>query len=146
MAFNNEVGYGTNLVLKVDDVIIGCAKSHTIDISNSPREIACKDDEGWAKSAYGKSSWTASADGLVNYAFSKDGTGDAQRYSLADMMALITNRTVVELVSEYNDGTGSLTQTGDAIVTSVSQTGADGDNITYSISFQGSGKLTTLTA
>lgn len=146
MAFENEVAYGTALILKVKGKIIGCATSHSIDITNSPREIACKDDGGWSGTAYGTSSWSLSADGLVNFAQDEGGAGELERFSLKNFQDLITNKEKVTIISEYVSGTDTYTQTGTAVLTSVSYSAANADNTSYSVSFQGDGAITTVVA
>lgn len=124
---------GTDLVLKMNNVIVGHAKSHTISIQGNVIDKSSKDDALWNTKHSGRLSWSANADGLVSY----DDTL-CNYSSLYDAMIL---RTPVTIISVNTAGTPVVTYTGSAIIASLELTSPDDDNATFSVSFEGTGAL-----
>lgn len=145
MAFRPEILNGTDFGIKVNGVLVACANSHSIEVTNSPREVACKDSGGWDNSEYGRFSWSASVDALVNLAADPNAAADDDKRNgyneLYDLMIGKTKVTIVAELDQDRAGTDVFTLTGTAIITSISKNAAHGDNVTFSVSFQGSGEL-----
>ena len=142
MAFDDKVINGSDIVLSVEDKIIACATSHSVELTNAVREISCKGSGDFTSAEYGRFSWTVSTDALLNL-----GSG-ATYVSYADLMALMIAKTVVSIKSEYDqdgDAANTMILTGDCIITSISQSAPDSDNASYSVSLQGRGALTITT-
>lgn len=138
MAFNDEVINGSDIILSVEGKEIACATSHTIELTNATREVACKGSGDFTSAEYGRFSWTVSTDALLNL-----GAG-ATFMSYADLMQLMLAKTVVSIESKYDqdgDDTNTMTVTGDCIITSISQASPDNDNASYSVSLTGRGPL-----
>ena len=140
MAFTDNVVNGSDILLSVEDKVIACATSHSIELTNAVREISCKGSGDFSSAEYGRFSWTVSTDALLNLGMS------ATTYvSYSDLMALMIDKTIVSIKSEYDqdgDAANTMTITGDCIITSISQTSPDSDNASYSVSLQGRGALT----
>ena len=136
MAFSNKILDGGDVVLKIDDETIACATSHSIELTNSVREISCKGSGDFTSAEYGRFSWTVSTDALLNL-----GQDDALYMNYIELMDLMLNKTIVHISSEYKEGTDSMVAEGDCTITSISQTNPDSDNASYSVSLQGRGEL-----
>ncbi|MBQ7854995.1 MAG: phage tail protein [Muribaculaceae bacterium] len=126
---------------------IACATSCKLDISASSLETSSKDSGKWTSKQASKLSWTASSDNLMVITEYK---------KLVDLMI---SRSEIEL--EFStvanaDSDNGLPQDGwesnndgykgKAIISSISLTASDGDNATYSVSFEGVGALQAITA
>jgi predicted secreted protein len=135
MAFSNKIIDGGDILMYVDGKLLGCATSHSIEISNSTREISCKGSGDWTDVEYGRHSWTGSVDALFNL---YEGDGKT-RYK--DLFSLMINKQTVTIASEYVEGDDTFALSGEAIITSVSKNAADADNASYSVSLQGKGML-----
>lgn len=141
MAFANSVINGTDVLLRVDSKLIACATSHSIELTNATREVACKDSGDFASAEYGRFSWTVSTDALLNL-----GKDSEQYVSYDDLMQLMLNKAKVEVLSIYDGRAAAgvdsgLVVYGEGIITSISQTNPDNDNASYSVSIQGRGEL-----
>jgi len=134
--FSDKVIDGGDIILKIEDEIIACATSHTIELTNAVREISCKGSGDFTSAEYGRFSWTVSTDALLNL-----GKADVDYISYIELMDLMLNKTVVSISSSYKEGADSVTVDGDCIITSISQTSPDSDNASYSVSLQGRGEL-----
>lgn len=135
MSFSNKVIDGGDIVLKVNGQILLCGTSHTLELTNAVREIACKGSGDFNTSEYGRFSWTVSADALFNL------DENSTQIKYPDLLALMLNKTVVSIESYYEEGSDTFIMAGQAIITSVSQSAPDSDNTTFSISLQGKGEL-----
>lgn len=79
---------GTNLLLKVDTVVIGHTTSCSISFSHDLPDATTKDSDGWSEFISGVRGATVSFDGLVDYS---DAT------NVIDLFDLIANRTKVDV-------------------------------------------------
>lgn len=136
MAFSNQVVNGTDILLSVQGNIIGCATTHSIEITNAVREVSCKGSGDWTSAEYGRFSWSVSVDALVNLYV------DASVQHYDDLVTLMLAKTVVTVSSVISEGLDTYTMSGDAIITSISKNASDNENATYSIQLQGRGALT----
>lgn len=137
MAFTNRVPDGGDILLSIGGEILMCATTHSIEISNSVREISCKGSGSWTSAEYGRNSWTMSADALFNLYTEAGKTG------YPALVAAMENKTLVTLLIEYDEASDTFTQTGEAIVASISRNDGDAENSSYSVTFTGRGALTT---
>lgn len=143
---------GSDLMLFVGGKSIACATSHSLSVSIDTTESStkCKDYKSGAWKTFKSTdmSWTVSTENL--YA-STGGEGK----SFDDLMALKgTEVTIVFAPSSESDNTvitGGWTPkantgyTGNAILTSLEVSAQDGENATFSASFQGTGELKAVT-
>lgn len=166
---SNDVLYGTDLVLLVDVSAtqdgtefqqIAHATSHSIDISRDSRSIASKSSGEWDNKAYGKISWSGSCDGLVIF--------DSAVFNYEQLADLQIERKLVKVISVNNDFitnmlplddtvadydplstvaannpfvAGTPYYEGDAIITSLGISAGEGDNATFTMSFEGGSAL-----
>lgn len=133
----------TGTVTKVEH-IIGCAKSHSLNVATEVRDVTSKETGGYKSSAKGRFNWTASVDGLVSY--------DTTNYGYGDLLGLMLAGTVVKIASiDYTGAVvgvpeaGAICYVGDALITSVELAAGDAENATFNLSFEGSGALTETT-
>jgi hypothetical protein len=136
MAFSNKVINGTDITLSIGNQVIACATSHSIEITNAVREIACKDSGDFTSAAYGRFSWTVSTDALLNL-----GVDDNIYMSYDVLLNWMINKSVIDIKSLYVDTTDSYSLSGKAIITSVNLTAGDNENASYSVSMQGVDEL-----
>lgn len=136
MAFGNEVIDGGRLLLYIDGEVVGCAQTHSIEVTNATREVSCKGSGDWTSSEYGRHSWTSTVDALFNL---YDEAG-VSRYP--DIYAAFVNKQFVQIKSEFDNGTGDVfTQEGEAVITGLTQNAGDSENTSFTVSFQGRGEL-----
>nr|DAJ77706.1 MAG TPA: major tail protein [Caudoviricetes sp.] len=131
---------------------IAFATSHSLSISAETVETSSKDSGGkWVSKAPRKLSWTMSTENL----YSLDGEGS----TYDDLFTLMTGREEIEVVfsleKDYESKadevpTGGWTPIttgqykGKAVITSLELNAPNGDNATYSASFEGVGALTKI--
>lgn len=138
---------GTDLMLFKGGKALAVATACKLTISANVLETSSKDSGKWVSKQAAKLSWTASSDNLY--------TVDDYK-SLVDAMIA---RTPVELqfstVSNSDSDSGvpsggwspaSDGYKGSAIITSIDMNAADNENATYTVSFEGVGALTAVTA
>ena len=135
---------GSDLMLFIDGKSIALATSHKLTINSETVEISNKDYSNgeWSVKDVKKFSWTASSENLYSTAGFK---------SLYDLMiakepinAVFAVKTSADLTSDsWTAGTGSDTLYGQVLITSLDVNAPDGDNATFSVNFEGYGKLGT---
>jgi len=139
MAFLDKVIDGGDIILSVEGRIVACATSHSIELTNAVREISCKGSGDFTSAEYGRFSWTASTDALMNL-----GKDEVTYISYAELMNLMLAKTIVSIESKYDqdgDGSNMYTVSGEAIITSINQTAGDSENASFSVGLQGRGEL-----
>ena len=135
---------GTDLILSVNGVAVAGAKSHTISIKGTERDISSKDSGSWKESVMGRFQWDSKVDGLVSF--------DASICNFASLTALMVAKTQVSVQSINNTGgtitagvvsplAGAYILSGTANIVSIDMTGGDDANATFSIALSGSGTL-----
>ena len=125
---------GTNLVIKIDGNPILKATTASLEMSVDMPDATTKDSAGWAEFFAGVRSWTLSSDGLVDYASSGSVETD-------ELVTLLINRAAVAV--EFATSTaGDMKLSGNAYITSISQTADMESPSGFSVSFQGTGALT----
>lgn len=140
-----NVIFGTDLMLFRHNgekaTALGAATSCKLDVSVATLETSSKDSGKWVEKQAGKISWTASSENLCIFGEYR------QLYEI-----MITRQPIeIEFSTVANasvDGVpvGGWTSKadglkGNAIITSISLNAPDGDNATYSVSFEGVGAL-----
>lgn len=129
---------------------IAQATSHTLTISGEQSETTSKDNGGYWKSfEYKSASWIVDCEALVS-----DSTDGKTEKDLVDAFMNKTTLTVAfggktsadAGKTEVPDGGWSAPATGvykgSVIITSITKNTPNGDNATFSVSFQGTGALT----
>lgn len=140
-----NVIFGTDLMLfrhnSEKATALGAATSCKLDVSVATLETSSKDSGKWAEKKAGKLSWTASSENLCIFGEYR------QLYEI-----MITREPIeIEFSTVANasvDGVpvGGWTTKADglkgkAIITSLSLNAPDGENATYSVTFEGAGAL-----
>lgn len=143
---------GSDLMLFIGGKSIAFATNHTLTINVSTVETTSKTKDeiggGWVSNKPQNTSWEISTDNL----YSIDGEGQ----NFADLFDAVTNGTeltgVFMAISRgtgvptggYVPGTtaGQVKYTGTVIVTNLTLNAQDGENATFSATFQGVGQLT----
>lgn len=127
---------GVDIIVQVEDsatpgtyITVGGQRNATLSESSETIDITSKDSGGAYEYDYGLYGWTVSADGLY---ISSDSGYTALRDALR-------NKTKVKIQIQEE---GATTQTGEALVTSNELEGPYDGEVTYSVEFQGTGKLT----
>lgn len=128
---------GTNLVIKINGNPIMKATTASIEMSVDMPDATTKDSAGWAEFFAGVRSWTMSTDGLIDYASSASVETDELVQMLIDRNALA--------VTFSTSTAGDMLLSGNAYITSISQTADMESPSGFSVSFQGTGALTRAT-
>jgi predicted secreted protein len=125
---------GTNLTIKVGGVALLKATTASLELSVDLPDATTKDSAGWSEFFAGVRSWTLASDGLIDYAT------DA-KVETDELVAMLIARTAVAV--EFSTSTsGDMKLSGNAFVSSISQTADMESPSGFSVSFQGTGALT----
>ena len=138
---------GTDLMLFKANKALAVATSCKLTINANAMETSSKDSGKWTSKKAGKLSWNASSDNLFTIA------------DYTELVDAMISRTEVDLQfstvsnSDANNGVPSDGwkantdgYSGKAIITSIDVNAPDGENATYTVSFEGTGALTAVTA
>jgi len=131
---------GSDLMLFVGGKSIAYATTCKITLSADTTDTSSKDvDAGWTNKQIKKLSWTLSSENLN----SDDGEG----VTYDDLFALMVAKAAIVIVfaakTTSTDNTG---YTGNALLTSLEKTAPDNDNSTFTVSLDGTGKLSKVPA
>ncbi len=124
----------------IEGALIACSTSATLDLGTNMISSSCKDSGNSEQSTPGQKNWSMSLDG--NLAF------DAS-YGWADLFEAWENQTKVVAMWTTNVTTPGTPETGDpfysgdAYIESLSASAPVNDVTTYSVSFKGTGLLTS---
>lgn len=121
---------GLDVLLKVGGQVVGGQKSASIEMNQSPIETTTKDSEGWTTKIAGKKAWSTTCDAL----FFVSDEGQKAVYDAFESGTAID----VEL-----SNTSGYYRKGKALVTSISEEAGDEDVVSFSVSLEGTGSLTT---
>jgi len=124
---------GTNLVIKIAGNPILKATTASLEMSVDLPDATTKDSAGWSEFFAGVRSWTLSSDGLVDYA-------TAAGVETDELVALLIARSPVA-ISFATSTAGDMLLSGNAYITSISQTADMESPSGFSVSFQGTGTL-----
>lgn len=140
MATNNVIN-GTLAVIKTgtthaDATTIALSTSASLSFSMETRDISNKGSAGWRELLEAQKSWSVSCEGV--YAMKSAAGATIKNYE--DFYDLMVART--PLYIEINtDETGDTYYGGQCYITSLEQTAPMEDNMTYSMSFEGTAAL-----
>lgn len=145
----NKVEKGKNLMLftEVDTkyVAIAAAKDCSYAVSAEMSETSSKDSGIWKDQQPTKLSWNAKSSNLLIF-----GAKNGYDVLMAKMVAMETVKLRFSKITEVDSKDGIPTEgwteaenvmEGEAYISSLELTAPDGDNASYSVSFEGSGKL-----
>jgi predicted secreted protein len=134
---------GTSLVVLISGQVIAHSTSCSLSLAVDAPDASDKEAAGWAVEIGGQKSWSVTTDGLSTVV-----PGVLASYvSTDELMILAADRVAVTLkfttVTGTTPTTGDVYWTGNAFIESVDIT-ADMENpVTFSVSFKGTGALTT---
>lgn len=152
--YGRDITSGTDLCLFITtgatSKCIALATTCKLSISHSTRKIASKDSGIWEQSAVGRLAWTVDSDNLFTQDFNAS-TPALSGFSYDSLLDLMISRTPITITMgvtttsgmgyQQTLGSGRVT-TGLAIITKLDLNSPDNDNVTYTISLEGTGALT----
>jgi predicted secreted protein len=110
------------------------ATTASLEMSVDLPDATTKDSAGWSEFFAGVRSWTLSSDGLIDYASSGSIETD-------ELVQLLIDRVAVAVTFSTSTA-GDMLLSGNAFITSISQTADMESPSGFSVSFQGTGTLT----
>jgi len=138
MAFTTEIIDGVNMILSVGETALGSSTTCSVEIKRNTRDTGNKDSGIWDTFAAGTMNWTMSSENFVNFA------GQNGFNEMYDAMVLGEPVSVGCEYDQDGDGLNMFRLEGSAIITNLPLTAPKGENISFSITFQGTGKLDKL--
>ena len=131
----NVIDAGTLAVyVGAGETKVACSTNATLTVSQATRDVTCKDTSGWRGMLTGLKSWTISTEGLFKYDVS-EGAEDMLQHLLDGELVILKFSTEVSGES-YVQGSGYASE--------VSWNAPNaGENATWSVTFEGTGALTT---
>jgi len=133
MAFTSEILDGVNLLLSIDGTPIGASSSCSVELTRATRNTSNKDTGIWDSFAAGTITWSMSSENFVNFG------GENGYDELFD--AMVAGAPVAVTVDYEQDASNTWQLSGDAIITGLPLSAPKGENVSFSVSLQGSGKL-----
>ena len=137
---------GLNILVYIQDgenkKILGGQKNCTLSMEADTIDVSNKNDFGWASFIPGAKSWTISCDGQF---LSEDEGQDALMKAFLDSEEVEIEMSKAVLADETNyveAKEATIAYTGKAVITSLELEAAFDDVFSYSVEFQGKGKLT----
>lgn len=136
---------GDNLVVTMDTGTgpeeVAFSTDCKLSIDMSPAKATTKDSNGWEEVIAGNTKWTMDVNGLTDY---HPSTG---YHGVADLMSTLISKTKVTLYFTIKTGAvnGDQQFWGVAYLTKCEIDAKQGDTVTYTASFTGTGALTQLT-
>lgn len=121
---------GLDVLIKIGSQAIGGQKSASIEMSTDSIDVSNKVTGEWVQKIPGFKQWSMTCDGLY--------ISDDEGY--AALMTAFKNSTPVQVI--FADEHATISQSGNAIVSSMSLDAPYDDALTYAVSFEGVGALT----
>lgn len=113
---------GTNLLLKVEDVVLGHTTSCSLSISQDLPEATTKDSQGWQEVISGLRSGEISFEGLVDY---------SDTANAVEIVDYVINRTQITCVFGTAE-TGDAIYTAEGFIASIEQSAEMESSVSYS--------------
>ncbi len=113
------------------ETLVASATECSISINADARDTTTKDSGGWRELLEGLRSWSVSA----SYLHAEDDTNNVQ-----DIWTAFNNRSEVYLLISTEES-GDYRWNGAARIASIEKNAGTEDNVTYSVSFEGTGAL-----
>ncbi|WP_071884448.1 phage tail tube protein [Hymenobacter sp. APR13] len=131
-----------DVVIKVDDVVVGCAQSAEFTMSREMDEASCAASGGWKQVSPGQKSWSASFAALYR---SFTVAEDATQVSFDELFDKLDDGVAVTL--EFGKVvTGGTRYSGEAYVSEIKYSQPDKGNVTWNANFTGNGEFVKITA
>src|SRR5690554_400592 len=133
MAFTSEILDGVNLLLSIDGTPVGASSSCSVELTRATRNTSNKDTGIWDSYAAGSITWSMSSENFVNFG------GENGYDELYD--AMVAGAPVAVTVDYEQDASNTWQLSGDAIITGLPLSAPKGENVSFSVSLQGTGEL-----
>lgn len=125
----------TRMAMYVGGTIVGESTDASLSITMEPRDVSNKTSEGWRELLEGRRSWSGSASGMY--------IPNDSNYNFDDIFSTYVNRDQVTIRIASSEA-GDVYYEGSAYITSANLNSPDSeDNVTFDISFEGTGVLST---
>ena len=130
----------TDVVIKVGDVVVGCAQSADFTVTRVMDDATCGASGGWAQSSPGQKSWSSSIGGIYREFTAAE---LATNFGFHDLFDLLDEGTLVTVeYSHAHSGVATPARyVGSAYVSEVSWNKPDAGAVTWSGSFTGNGPI-----
>ena len=135
MAATAGIISGTLIGLYVAATKVAHLTANDFSISVQTRETTNKDTGGWDTFLASNGTWTMGGEGN----FAEDAA-----YGYEDLYDVMVAKTAVTVMTS-SEVTDDKTYSGSAIITSLERSHPDKENVTFSVTFQGTGALTKAT-
>jgi predicted secreted protein len=133
MAFTSEILDGVNLLLSIGGTPIGASSSCSVELTRATRNTSNKDTGIWDSFAAGTITWSMSSENFVNFG------GENGYDELYD--ALVAGTPVDVSVDYKQDEDNTWQLSGKAIITGLPLSAPKGENVSFSVTLQGTGEL-----
>lgn len=136
---------GIDLLVKIDDTVVALQKGATLNRSADTIDTTTKDSAGWKEFVQSFKEWSIDCDGL----YTLPTAGGTDSFSLLEQYFESGEAVTVEfaLADPSNLTTGDTEGfTGQAIIVDFPLEAPMDDSLTFSVSLQGTGALTPITA
>lgn len=124
-----------DVVIKSNDIVIGCAQSAEFMVSREMDEAVCSASGGWKQVSPGMKSWSASFGALYRTFTTQEA---ATNVSFDDIFDLLDDGTPVVVEFGKADGTGTR-YTGEAFISEIKYTQPEKGAVTWSANYAGNG-------
>jgi|10_taG_2_1085330.scaffolds.fasta_scaffold130461_2 TP901-1 family phage major tail protein len=125
---------------------VAYSTSGSLELSRETIDATTKDNDGAKTIILGGEGWSMSCDGVVNYsALDQDGTANTDVHTTIDLFDAWKNKTELTLAWTTGESDGSNADnmyTGNAFISSYSESAGVNDVATYSCSFESNGDIT----
>jgi Phage tail tube protein len=129
----------TDVVVKVNSVIVGCAQSAEFTVSREMDEATCSASGGWKQVSPGQKSWSGSFSAVLrNFTTAEE----AANVSFDEILDLLDDGT--EVTVEYSRIAGGKRYSGQAYLSEVSYSQPDKGAVTWSANYEGNGAFVTI--
>jgi hypothetical protein len=127
----------TDVVVKIDGVIVGCARSAEFTVSREMDEATCAASGGWKQVSGGQLSWTGSFTAYLRDLTDADGAN----MSFEDAFDLVVEGTEVTVEYARKIAGTAKRYSGKALVTEVKYTQPEKGTVEWSANYTGNGAL-----
>ena len=130
-----------DVVVKVNNIIVGCAQSAQFTVSREMDEATCSASNGWRQVSPGIKSWNGSFTAVFrNFTVAEEAT----EVSFDDLFDLLDDGT--EVTVEYSRKVGGKRYNGKAYISEVSYDQPDTGTVSWTANYEGNGEFTLLAA
>jgi hypothetical protein len=153
MTNNDFIPYGGDMMIWITSGGTACPMAYTsaakLSTSMKPRTRSHKDNGEWTDKVKGKYDWNGSTDSLMNFSTLSGSTFTGNTFNVDDVYALYLAGELVNMTFGSKSGTSpSWTVSssvkkfsGTILITNMDFNANDGEDASYSMTFEGSGPL-----